>query len=493
MQPEKTYRYRHALCLFPYRRHLSGINFFPPTGLEYIAGSLVGRVGRVTLAHLGKDPEIRDEESLAAFVRREGVDLVCASLNWDYNAEDAKALLRAVPGDVTLVVGGQTATKEADTLFAEIPNMDALARGEGEETVREIAAGLPFEEVLGLSFRKDGEAVHNGTRPLPPADALPDTDRSLRRCTYRVDTLDIPMLRGSFDAILASRGCPFRCKFCTFSLNPLGQKRTYSSRSVESVLRELETVEAEYVIFSDDYFFVEPERTIAICKGIVERGLQRHFIVNARLEVARRPKMLEAARAAGVKILLLGIESATDRILKQLNKGFTVEQVRKHMAVIRRFGFFNHGYFIYGNLGETEEEMMRIPSFAQELRLDSITLSKLRAERFSPIHEDVANTPGAWVGSTGFVYQPGLERKDLKRIGKAMQDQFYTPEQMVRIAHKALNLGLLVPIDLARLLVLSPLIFGALAKRLLTHRRHKRGDADAEKLTAACTGERAAT
>jgi radical SAM superfamily enzyme YgiQ (UPF0313 family) len=466
--------YRHALCLFPYQKHLSGLAFFPPTGLEYIAGALKGSVDRVTLMDMSRDREVRNAEALGRFIRDQGVDLVCASLNWDYNAEKGVAVLKSIPQDVPLVVGGQTATKNVEELFADLPGMVALVRGEGEETICEFARGSNLPSIHGLSFRENGQVVHNPNRTLPPAGELPNPDRSLRRCTYRAGALDIPLLSGSFDAVLSSRGCPFNCRFCTFSLNPLGQKRKYSSRPVESVLDELETVKAEYVIFSDDYFFVETKRTIALCEGIVRRGLQRNFIVNARIEVARRPEVLEAARAAGVKILLLGIESATDRILRQLNKGFTTDSVPGHMAVLRSLGFFNHGYFIYGNIGETEEEMMRIPRFARDVGLDSISLNKLRAEKFSPIHEDVAKTPGAWIGSTGFVYQKGLERKDLKRIGRAMQNDFYSAEQIARIVRKALRLELLRPVDLVRVALLSPVLGVGFAWRLWRHRRRAR-------------------
>ncbi len=457
------------LCLFPYQKHISGMNFFPPTGLEYIAGALKGRVGRVSLVDMSRDPEVRDLGGLKEFVASQGVDLVCASLNWDYNADKAVEMLKSLPPGIPLIIGGQTATKEVEWLFVSLPNMIGLVRGEGEETIREIAAGAPFKSILGLSFRDNGRIVHNENRPLPPADSLPNPDRSLRRATYRVAALNIPLLTGSFDAVLGSRGCPFNCKFCTFSMNPLGQKRKYSSRSAESVLAELETVDARYVIFSDDYFFVEPDRTKAICEGIVARGLQKHFIVNARVEIARRPDVLEAARAAGVKILLLGIESATDRILKQLRKGFRTDEIREYMAVIRSMGFFNHGYFIYGNLGETEEEMMLIPQFAREIGLDSITLSKLRAERFSPIHEEVAKTEGAWIGSTGFVYQKGLERKDLKRIGKTLRNDFYNPEQLTRMLRKALAMNLLNLPDILRVAALSPVVGLEYGRRLLRH------------------------
>lgn len=475
MFPATPSKYRHVLCLFPYYRHVSGLAFFPPTGVEYVAGALSQYVPRVTMVDVAKDPALRTPEQISRFIRDEKVDLICASVNWDYNHDKALALLKELPRHIPLVIGGQTATKDVEEILAEFPDLVALVRGEGEETVLDICSGTPREEILGISYLENGKVRHNDNRPLPPAGDLPDVNRKIRRCTYRVESFGIPVLRGRFDSVLASRGCPFRCKFCTFSLNPLGQKRQYSSRSVESVLKELEEIEAEYVLFADDYFYAEPRRAIEICKGIVERGLQKNFIVNARIEVARKPEMLEWSRKAGIKILLLGIESATDRVLKELNKGFNTDKVREYVPILKSFGFFNHGYFIYGNIGETEEEMMRIPGFAHEVGLDTISTNKLRAEKFSPIHDDVAKTPGAWIGSSGFVYQPGLDRKNLKRIGKNIINQFYSPGQVWRMVNKALDLDLLKLRDLVWLALISPRVGLQMYQRVQAHKRHKAG------------------
>ena len=110
---------------------------------------------------------------LNRFIAEEGVDLVCASVNWDYNADKAIEVLRTLPAGITLVVGGQTATTYAEEMFEKLPGMTALVRGEGEETIREFALGQPFETILGLSYRKNGGVAHNANRPLPPAGILP--------------------------------------------------------------------------------------------------------------------------------------------------------------------------------------------------------------------------------------------------------------------------------------------------------------------------------
>jgi len=169
----------------------------------------------------------------------------------------------------------------------------------------------------------------------------------------------------SFDMVLSARGCPFNCKFCTFSLNPLGQKRNYSARSVESVMQEIEEITADVIFFSDDNFFVDIKRAEKICDLIIARKIKKRFMAQARVEIAKYPALLEKMVKAGFKALQIGIESPHDHILSQLNKGFDSDTVRKSFAVLRKYPIYYHGYFIYGNIGETEEEMLYIPKFAK--------------------------------------------------------------------------------------------------------------------------------
>ena len=95
-------------------------------------------------------------------------------------------------------------------------------------------------------------------------------------------------------------------------------------------------------------------------------------MAQARLDIAKYPTLLEKMAKAGFKALLVGIESPHDWILKQLNKGFNQEAIRKYFKVLIKYPIFYNGYFIYGNIGETEEEMIYIPQFAKEIEVDSI-------------------------------------------------------------------------------------------------------------------------
>jgi radical SAM superfamily enzyme YgiQ (UPF0313 family) len=180
-----------------------------------------------------------------------------------------------------------------------------------------------------------------------------------------------------------------------------------------------------------------------LCDLIVANGIRKAFIVQTRIEIARDEELLKKAEKAGFKILLIGIESPHDKILKQFNKGFTQQQVREAFKVLNRYSFFIHGYFIYGNIGETEEEMLYIARFAKELKLDSISFQKLRVEKYSPLKEVIDNTPGYYyTASHGSVYSDRYGLKDLKRIRNKIRFRFYSLGQIWKMFQKVRKLQL---------------------------------------------------
>jgi len=345
-----------------------------------------------------------------------------------------------------------------EDIFQRCPNVDAVVRGEGEQTIQELANKRPWDQILGLSYRQNGRVINNPNRPLQPLKDITPPDRSLRRSRYFPILRGIRLLPVEFDTVLGSRGCPYKCKFCTFSLNPLGQKRDYVARSPESVVNEIEASRGKIVLFADDNFFVESDRVERICDLLIERGIDKRYFANTRLEVARYPHMLEKAYRAGFRTLLLGIESASDRTLKQLDKGFNTRQIRDAFTVLRRLPFFYHAYFIYGNVGETEEEMLAIPEFARELGVHAISLSLLRVDKFTPLRQLVESTPGCWIGSRGHVYSQEFARKRLRRIRNRIRNRFlYRPGQWVKTLSTLNNCNIFTYGQIIQLGLKSPL------------------------------------
>jgi len=462
------FKYQHALALNPYFGDSTALmGVFPPTGLEYIAASMKGLVGKVTLLDLRYEKAYQNPKALSKFIRNE-IDLLCISIRWPSLFENVCDFISQLPPEVFTVIGGYKATEEVEYLFDRCPNIDMIVRGEGEEIIKQVVTGVPYKDIRGLSYRENGGVVHNEIHLLPDITHIPFPDRSLRKHDYRMVKHGVRLSSHTFDTVLTTRGCPFKCKFCTFSLNPLGQKRSYTERPVESVIEELKTVTADVVLLSDDNFFTNTKRSEKLCDLIIENKIKKIFIAQTRIDVARHRRVLDKAEKAGFKVFLIGIESPHDRILKRLQKDITQRQVRDAFAVLTQYNFYLHGYFIYGNIGETKEEMLYIPKFAKEIKLDSISFQKLRVEKFSPLKEVVEETPGYYYNRVGgSVYSDLYGRKELKQIRNRIRSEFYDLPQVIHIIRKARRIGLVGDRDLMKTFLKLPLVIYGLARRTI--------------------------
>ncbi|MBL7157845.1 MAG: radical SAM protein [Candidatus Omnitrophica bacterium] len=459
-------KYKHALFLNPYIESTatSIMRLFPPTGLEYVATSAEDSVDKLTLLDLRYEEELCDTNKLLSFIQRE-IDIICVGIGWDRQFKEIRDLLNKMPDGIPLVVGGYKATEQVEELFQTCPKIDIIVRGEGEETIKEILKGMPLENILGISYRRADKVIHNGHRPLQDVDRIASPNRSLRKNKYHLTLNGINVANLEFDSVLSARGCPYSCKFCTFSLNPLGQKRNYAARHAESVVDEIEGLTAEAILFSDDNFFANIKRAEKICDLLIEKKIKKRFIAQARLEIAQHPKLLEKMVKTGFKILLIGIESPHDWILAQLNKGFDSATVRKSFTVLNGYPIYYHGYFIYGNIGETEKEMLYISTFAKEIGVDSITFQKLRIEKFSPLKELAVKTPGYHVTDRGELYSDMYSHPALKKIGKKIKFSFYRPLKLLKIACKFLRIKLFGFKDILSFLIASPLLLKSIITR----------------------------
>jgi len=434
MFPQKL---REVLCIYPYRREKIHTNFLPPIGLEHIACVVAPYAHKTTIIDIRYEPY-----PISQYINA-STDLILLSLNWRNERSFFIDFINRLPRHIVTVVGGRYATEAVEELFNWCPNISAIVRGDGEETMRRIIESGSFKNVPCVSYRENGRIIHNPNAPLPPVSDDIYPRRDLRRYKYTI-------CPGGFesgvkiDMVASSRGCPYRCKFCTFNTNPFGQKRDWSARSPESVVKELKETDAEIIAFSDDNFTHDMDRVGRICDLLLMEKIKKIYIFNARVEIAKRPDVLAKMYRAGMRIPLIGLESCSDSTLRQLSKGFTTDDVRRYFSVLRRFGFLLHTCFIVGNIGETEEDMLHISDFAKEIGVDSLSVQRLRVERFSPLKEIVEKTEGYHIreGEMGIVYSDTLSPKHLKKIGRKVMRRFYLPFHIFSVVHKLYRCGI---------------------------------------------------
>jgi len=424
-------KYANVVCIYPYKRELKAVGFLPPIGLEYIASAIEGLVDSLVILDLR-----HEKEPLSSFIS-DSTDLVLISYNWNVESDFVKEVIESIPERITVVAGGRHATEHVDELFEEIPGIDAIVRGDGEETAREIIQHGLSKDIAGLSFRQNGGVTHNTTRTLSPVQNDSFPVRSLRRYAYMV-TIDEFATGIEMDLMLGSRGCPWNCKFCDFKFNPLGEKRKWSTRDPESVYEEIKTIKAGVIGFADDIFTADMNWVDRLCDLLIEGNVKKKYVINARLEIARRPDVLKKMYKAGFMVFLMGVESAHDKTLKSMRKGFDTAKIRKYFQVLDQFDFIYHCYFIIGNIGETREEILELVTFSRELGVDTLGLSVLRATKFSPLRDMVEGLDDYHIEEkSGKVYSDMLSVDDLQQIRRDVNRSFFSNAQILRILRKA--------------------------------------------------------
>jgi len=140
----------------------------------------------------------------------------------------------------------------------------------------------------------------------------------------------------------------------------------------------------------------------------------------------------------------LGIESAHDKTLSSMNKGFSIARVKEYFDVLKHFNFIYHCYFIIGNIGETKDEMLGIAKFARELGADTLGLSVLRATKYSPLKGMVAELDDYHIDQeSGKVYSDKIPLQELQQIRRGVNASFFTIPVILRILKKLIKHRLL--------------------------------------------------
>ncbi len=346
----------NVLLINPPRTHAVGLEtppfvrahegVFPPLGLMYIASYLKSRLN-IRAAMLDMAAEGMESSGIAGYLN--GIRLDIAGItSHTQNLRDIVSLVRHIKNaraDVHVCLGGPHATMFPRETIG-LPFVDSAVVGEGEETFAELAQCLrengDLSNVKGIVFRRNGQIVETGVRePLLELDALPFPERSLLPLQrYR----SILGRSSAMATIISSRGCPFRCSFCS---TPRGAFRARSPENIVDEIGECLSRGIDEIHFVDDTFNADPKRVEHICAELERRRMRVRWSFRGRVDVITRP-MLQKARAAGCYRIHLGVETASDAGLALLKKDITVKQVQTVFQWARAAGISTVAYFLIG-------------------------------------------------------------------------------------------------------------------------------------------------
>ncbi|GJL79528.1 MAG: B12-binding domain-containing radical SAM protein [Nitrospinaceae bacterium] len=349
-----------------------GKGYYPKLGLLYVAAYYERATGKKP-AFVDCPPEKVSVSDLRRQVREIKPDMVAMSI-MTFNLLDAlyaaKVLKKDNPGIKICLGGPHVNLYPAETL--NLPDIDYVVFGEGEPIFAKLAMTLEakgpkpgaLKKINGLGWKKDGVPQVNPVETeLLNLDTLPNPARHL------VDVSKYEHIIGEgrqFFTIQATRGCPAACSFCDI------RKTTFRFRSAENVVAEVEELAAQGV---DDLFFVDDTITINkhnllhFCDLIVKRGVKINYKISARVDTVNE-ELLRALKRSGCYRIHYGIESATPRHLKYLQKGQTPEKVERACQMTRKAGIGFFAYMMIGIPHETRREMFETVDLAKRLKPD---------------------------------------------------------------------------------------------------------------------------
>ncbi len=293
--------------------------------------------------------------------------------SFDNDVKVAEALKKAYPGMIIGFVGAHVAVLPTESLEAA-PVIDFVAREEFDYTLLEVAQGKPYAQITGLSYRKDGEVVHNPDRQLiGDMDALPSVIDVYKR-DLTIENYYIGYLKHPYMSLYTGRGCPARCTFCLWPQTVGGH--VYRTRSAQSVIDELVRAQKMFpqvkeFFFDDDTFTADLPRAAEIAKGLGRAGIM--WSCNSRANVPY--EYLKVFKDNGLRLLLVGYESGNQQILNNIKKGIRLDIAREFTRNCRKLGIVIHGTFILGLPGETKETVEESIKFACEINPETIQVS----------------------------------------------------------------------------------------------------------------------
>ncbi|HUW23550.1 MAG TPA: radical SAM protein [bacterium] len=310
-------------------------------------------------------------KKLISKINEEDIDFIGFKLwngeSFRKSCEMVKKIKRQIPL-IKIFGGGPAVDIAKDKILKVFNDFDVLVRGEGEETIVQLAEYVVgqrnLEDIPNVIFEKNGEIVTTPIKRIENLDSLPlpvyDEDVYLSLNNNQKIKIII---------VEDSRGCPYSCAFCGHSIKSGVKQR---SKSPERIVKEIKYYLSRYNV--DTFYFGgsnTPKRLIEkVSEKIVEENLKVKFCILTDARSSGGNSFQKMKNAGGISVFF-GIESGNQGILDKMKKGIRLEQIKKSVILAKKAGLFVSGSFIYPAPFDNDETKNDTIKFISELALDA--------------------------------------------------------------------------------------------------------------------------
>ncbi len=245
-----------------------------------------------------------------------------------------------------------------------LQHADQVMTGESENTILDVVEGRRKERIVKGA-------------PVCDLDSVPFPDYSILKTPCQAAN------------ILTTRGCPFRCTFCSTSR----MFAPYRQRSVDNVMKEIRMYHRlgfRYMNFEDDNFTADKERAKEICRRIIAEHLQfKETFFFGRTDIAQDEELLELLSKAHLTRILIGIESLNQDALNAIHKGQNIEDIKKAAEACRRHKIRVIASIVLGLDQDTKEDIQKTLEFACSIDAYQLQPAILTPYPGTPVYEEL--------------------------------------------------------------------------------------------------------
>jgi len=417
-------------------RFLAKFSVSPPLGLLYLASALEKMGIEVDLIDAMAVPLTLDDISRRIEAEEPRIVGISATTPQTQGSVQLAMRLRSVLGDRVIIgLGGPHITADPD-FIRRLPYFDFGFVGEGEATFPTVVKSM-----LDRIIPKKGVLLRGKT--VDDLDDIPFPARHLLEESVYGEA------GKRFAPILASRGCPYNCIFCSKPV--AGMSVRY--RSPENVVDEIESIGEKYFVFVDDTFTTNRKVVLRLCQEIMRRKLDIEWVCETRVDLVDKT-LLDTMSKAGCKRIEFGIESGSERVRTTIvRKNFTNEQIMRTFSLCRETGIRTAAYLMLGFPSETREEMRQTVEIGSEIGADYIgvhlTIPMPGSDLYALATQEGRIPEDVWdkyargeLGDEQPVYVPeDLSLEEMRNAQKDAYRRFYFGMQFLikRVAHDVLS------------------------------------------------------
>ncbi len=424
----------------------------PPIGLCYIAGTLSTKFPDVKI--IDAYAMGMTAEQLIKYVKNYGPAIVgigCASAIMLNAVREISKAIKEYDSSIKIIAGGYLQSNKEEILKEK--NIDFIIKGEAEFTFLELCDALlnkkdsDFSRILGLAYLKDGRLIETPNRPfIKNLDDLPFAARHLLEPPITSEYYRTPYQykRKPNTISISSRGCPYKCIFC--GIHNIWSW-DYRMHSAEYVVNEIKYLQENWGIkdikYHDDNFLVDAARVKKISDLIVAENLDISWsCVGTIASLDKHDELIRSMRNSGCWHIAFGVETGNEKVMRDIRKPTTVDQVRKVITSCAESGIACRGLFMIGHPTDTKETINDTINFAKSLPFYSVSFAFAIPYPGTELY-DIAKSgvgqfddnPDYMSGHSAYpVYVPdGLTKEYMMEVQKRAYREFYfRPEFVLR-------------------------------------------------------------